>query len=86
MDNSAVGVKSSIYFQFLALHIRQTDYIQKVGSLRGGGNVVSGKAFYGTPLPVSSASGSAPNHPWRVGQGRLLPSTSVNRYLAKTQI
>ena len=82
IDNSAVGVKSSIHFQFLALHIRQTDFIQKVGLLRGGGNVLSGKAFSGTSLPVSSASRSALNHPWRVNQGRLVPSTSVDQYAA----
>ena len=45
------------------------------------GGAVRGKAFYGTAPPVSvtnSATDSADQ--WHVGQGRLLPSTSVDQY------
>ncbi len=46
----------------------------------GGG--VKGAAFYGTPPPVSVGSTSAAEDQWHVGQGRLLPSTSVDQYAA----
>ncbi len=52
------------------------------------GGAVKGKAFYGTPPPVSvsdtkDASGNyLPENQWHVGQGRLLPSTSVDQYAA----
>jgi uncharacterized protein (DUF1501 family) len=46
------------------------------------GGAVKGKAFYGTPPPVSVGSGSAAEDQWHVGQGRLLPSTSVDQYAA----
>ena len=46
------------------------------------GGAVNGNAFYGTPPPVSVASTSAPADQWHVGQGRLLPSTSVDQYAA----
>lgn len=44
------------------------------------GGAVKGKAFYGTPPPVSVGNTSAPEDQWHVGQGRLLPSTSVDQY------
>ncbi len=44
------------------------------------GGAVKGAAFYGTPPPVSVGSTSAPQDQWHVGQGRLLPSTSVDQY------
>lgn len=44
------------------------------------GGAVKGKAFYGTPPPVSVGNSSAPEDQWHVGQGRLLPSTSVDQY------
>jgi uncharacterized protein (DUF1501 family) len=46
------------------------------------GGAVKGKAFYGTPPPVSVGDTSAPQDQWHVGQGRLLPSTSVDQYAA----
>ena len=46
------------------------------------GGAVKGKAFYGTPPPVSVGSTAAANDQWHVGQGRLLPSTSVDQYAA----
>ena len=44
------------------------------------GGAVKGKAFYGTPPPVSVGSTSADADQWHVGQGRLLPTTSVAQY------
>ena len=46
------------------------------------GGAVRGAAFYGTPPPVSVGDTSAPDDQWHVGQGRLLPSTSVDQYAA----
>ena len=46
------------------------------------GGAVKGKEFYGTAPPVSVASTAAPEDQWHVGQGRLLPSTSVDQYAA----
>jgi uncharacterized protein (DUF1501 family) len=46
------------------------------------GGAVKGAAFYGTPPPVSVGSTAAPEDQWHVGQGRLLPSTSVDQYAA----
>jgi uncharacterized protein (DUF1501 family) len=46
------------------------------------GGAVKGKAFYGVPPPVSVGSGTAAEDQWHVGQGRLLPSSSVDQYAA----
>jgi uncharacterized protein (DUF1501 family) len=46
------------------------------------GGAVKGAAFYGTPPPISVGDTSAPEDQWHVGQGRLLPSTSVEQYAA----
>lgn len=52
------------------------------------GGAVKGKAFYGTPPPVSvsdtkDAFGNyLAENQWHVGQGRLLPSTLVDQYAA----
>jgi uncharacterized protein (DUF1501 family) len=46
------------------------------------GGSVKGAAFYGTPPPVSVGSTAAAQDQWHVGQGRLLPSTSVDQYAA----
>ena len=46
------------------------------------GGAVNGKALYGTAPPVSVGSTAAPADQWHVGQGRLLPSTSVDQYAA----
>ena len=46
------------------------------------GGAVNGKAYYGTPPPVSVGNTAAADDQWHVGQGRLLPSTSVDQYAA----
>ncbi len=52
------------------------------------GGAVNGKAFYGSPPPVSisdtkdSGGNYLPENQWHVGQGRLLPTTSVDQYAA----
>jgi len=46
------------------------------------GGAVRGAAFYGAPPPVSVGNTAAPDDQWHVGQGRLLPSTSVDQYAA----
>ena len=46
------------------------------------GGAVKGKALYGTPPPVSVGNTAAASDQWHVGQGRLLPSTSVDQYAA----
>ena len=46
------------------------------------GGAVKGAAFYGTAPPVSVTSTTAAQDQWHVGQGRLLPSTSVDQYAA----
>jgi len=44
------------------------------------GGAVRGAAFYGSAPPVSNGNTQAPEDQWHVGQGRLLPSTSVDQY------
>jgi uncharacterized protein (DUF1501 family) len=45
------------------------------------GGAVNGQAFYGTAPPVSVGNSTTlPDDQWHVGQGRLLPSTSVDQY------
>ena len=47
------------------------------------GGAVNGKTFYGTPPPISVGNSTTdPADQWHVGQGRLLPSTSVDQYAA----
>jgi len=46
------------------------------------GGAVRGRAFYGTPPPVSVGNTGAPEDAWHVGQGRLLPTTSVDQFAA----
>ena len=46
------------------------------------GGAVNGGACYGYAPPVSVSSTTAPQDQWHVGQGRLLPSTSVDQYAA----
>ena len=46
------------------------------------GAAVRGRAFYGRPAPLSLGSSGAPEDQWHVGQGRLLPSTSVDQFAA----
>jgi uncharacterized protein (DUF1501 family) len=46
------------------------------------GDAVNGKAFYGYAPPVSISSTTAPADQWHVGQGRLIPTTSVDQYAA----
>lgn len=46
------------------------------------GGAVKGAAFYGSAPPVSISDTTAPDDQWHVGQGRLLPSTSVDQYAA----
>jgi uncharacterized protein (DUF1501 family) len=44
------------------------------------GGAVKGKEFYGIAPPVSNTDTTSPNDQWHVGQGRLLPTTSVDQY------
>jgi uncharacterized protein (DUF1501 family) len=47
------------------------------------GGAVNGKAFYGYAPPISVGnSNTAADDQWHVGQGRLLPTTSVDQYAA----
>jgi len=46
------------------------------------GGAVKGRAIYGTPPPVSIGDSTADADQWHVGQGRLLPTTSVDQYAA----
>ena len=47
------------------------------------GGAVKGNAFYGKAPPVSNTNSTTDaNDQWHVGQGRLLPSTSVDQYAA----
>lgn len=46
------------------------------------GGAVQGAAFYGKAPPVSIGNTSSPDDQWHVGQGRLLPSTSVDQFAA----
>lgn len=46
------------------------------------GGSVRGAAFYGTPPPVSVGDTASPDDQWHVGQGRLLPTTSVDQFAA----
>jgi uncharacterized protein (DUF1501 family) len=52
------------------------------------GGAVNGKAYYGVAPPVSvsdvkdSGGNYLPENAWHVGQGRLLPRTSVDQYAA----
>jgi uncharacterized protein (DUF1501 family) len=46
------------------------------------GDAVNGKAFYGYAPPTSVGSTGAPEDQWHVGQGRLLPTSSVDQYAA----
>lgn len=46
------------------------------------GGAVRGRSFYGAPPPVSVGNTGAPEDAWHVGQGRLLPSTSVDQFAA----
>lgn len=46
------------------------------------GGSVNGAAFYGAPPPVSVGDSDAPEDQFHVGQGRLLPTTSVTQYAA----
>ncbi|MDP4302686.1 DUF1501 domain-containing protein [Leptothrix discophora] len=46
------------------------------------GGAVRGQSFYGTPPPVSIGNSAAPEDQWHIGQGRLIPSTSVDQYAA----
>ena len=46
------------------------------------GGAVRGRAFYGVPPAPSIGESSAPDDQWHVGQGRLLPTTSVDQLAA----
>lgn len=46
------------------------------------GGAVRGRAFYGRPPPMSIGETDAPQDQWHIGQGRLIPSTSVDQFAA----
>ncbi len=86
MDNMGLG---NAVTQFTASDFGRTLSSNGDGSDHGWGNhhfivggAVRGKAIYGTPPPVSVGNTSADADQWHVGQGRLLPSTSVDQYAA----
>ncbi len=46
------------------------------------GGAVKGKSFWGTPPPISVGNTTSADDQWHVGQGRLLPTTSVDQMAA----
>jgi len=46
------------------------------------GAAVRGRAFYGRPAPLSIGNTDSALDQWHIGQGRLIPSTSVDQYAA----
>ena len=44
------------------------------------GDAVKGQEFYGVAPPVSNTDTTSSEDQWHVGQGRLLPTTSVDQY------
>ena len=44
------------------------------------GGAVRGQSFYGTPPPISIGDSDLPQDQWHIGQGRLIPTTSVDQY------
>ncbi len=44
------------------------------------GGAVKGNAFYGYAPPVGAGDTNGPQDAWHVGQGRLIPTTSVDQY------
>ncbi len=46
------------------------------------GGAVRGQAFYGSAPPVTNTVSGAPENQFHVGQGRLLPTTAVDQYVA----
>jgi len=44
------------------------------------GGAVRGKAFYGVAPPVSVGNTTSPEDQWHIGQGRLIPSSSVDQF------
>jgi uncharacterized protein (DUF1501 family) len=46
------------------------------------GGAVKGQKFYGSAPPISVGNTAAPEDQFHVGQGRLLPTTSVDQYAA----
>jgi uncharacterized protein (DUF1501 family) len=46
------------------------------------GGAVQGKSFYGYAPPVGNGNTTTEADQWHVGQGRLLPTTSVDQYAA----
>ena len=86
MDNLGLGGSVT---QFTASDFGRTLSSNGDGSDHGWGShhfvvggAVRGKSFYGTPPPVSVGNTSAEADQWHVGQGRLLPTTSVDQYAA----
>ena len=79
VDQKVTAFTASDFGRTLASNGDGTDHGWGSHHLMVGG-AVKGAAFYGTPPPVSVASTSTPQDQWHVGQGRLLPSTSVDQY------
>ena len=79
---------------FTASDFGRTLVVNGGGSDHGWGNhhfvvggAVIGKTFYGTPPPISASNEKdtvtktyKPQNQWHVGEGRLLPTTSVDQY------
>jgi len=81
LQNNVTAFTASDFGRTLASNGDGTDHGWGSHHLVVGG-AVKGKAIYGTPPPVSIASTSADADQWHVGQGRLLPTTSVDQYAA----
>jgi uncharacterized protein (DUF1501 family) len=84
----ALGVDSSVT-SFTASDFGRTLTSNGDGSDHGWGShhfvvgtAVKGKDFYGYAPPISVGSTTAAEDQWHVGQGRLLPTTSVDQYAA----
>jgi uncharacterized protein (DUF1501 family) len=81
VDNQVTAFTASDFGRALASNGNGSDHGWGGHQFMVGG-AVKGNAFYGTPPPVSVGNTSAPEDQWHVGQGRLLPSTSVDQYAA----
>jgi uncharacterized protein (DUF1501 family) len=79
IQDGVTAFTASDFGRSLAINSDGTDHGWGAHHLVVGG-AVRGAAFYGSAPPVSNTNTAAPEDQWHVGQGRLLPSTSVDQY------